>query len=174
MYQLIFIITTVIICVTLTITYEKHKENTRHIYYGRLFSRIKSVTQEDVVNELILKWLQEALIYYKNSSTTNGLPALGLCCALLYTLPTSKEYRNLCHAYTGCTHIRGNDISKIIPEFKSTYFGLNDKPEHEYWWDEDDRESRINALNKLIDLYEKKINRNMLFIAKEIDKTPII
>lgn len=169
MYQLIFIITVVIICVTLTITYEKHKENTRHIYYGRLFSRIKSVTQEDVINELILKWLQDALIYYKNHYST-----IGLCCALHYTLPTSEEYRNLCYAYTGCTRLRGNDIIKIIPEFKSTYFGLNDKPENEYWWDEDDRESRIDALNKLIDLYEKKINRNMLFIAKEINKTQII
>lgn len=46
-------------------------------------------------------------------------------------------------------------ISRVIPEFTPKTFGLDYTLG--YWWDPEDRESRINAFNKLIGIYEKKL-----------------
>ena len=41
-----------------------------------------------------------------------------------------------------------------IPEFNSLYLVGIDKPNYEYWWDPNDKQSRIEAFDKLIKLYE--------------------
>lgn len=45
-------------------------------------------------------------------------------------------------------------ISDIIPEFKPETFNA-DKPYHYPWWSTSDRESRIKAFDKLIEIYSK-------------------
>lgn len=47
------------------------------------------------------------------------------------------------------------DIRKIIPEFKPTTFIKNVNPDNYYraWWPITDRESRIKAFDKLIEIY---------------------
>lgn len=50
-----------------------------------------------------------------------------------------------------------HNIRKIIPEFKPTTF-INEFCPDKYfgaWWPVTDRESRINAFNKLIEIYSK-------------------
>jgi hypothetical protein len=49
---------------------------------------------------------------------------------------------------------RPEKISEIIPEFKPETFNAN-KPYHYPWWNPIDREPRIKALNKLIEIYSK-------------------
>ena len=50
-----------------------------------------------------------------------------------------------------------NSIRMIIPEFKPTTFIDNLYPDNYRgaWWDITDRESRLNAFNKLIEIYSK-------------------
>lgn len=49
------------------------------------------------------------------------------------------------------------DIRKIIPEFKPTTFIKNFNPDNYFraWWPITDRESRIKAFDKLIEIYSK-------------------
>lgn len=47
------------------------------------------------------------------------------------------------------------DIVKRIPEFTPHTFGLPFIGINSAWWDISDRESRINAFNKLIEIYSK-------------------
>ena len=48
------------------------------------------------------------------------------------------------------------DIQKYIPEFNTTYLNAERwANKHSMWWLVSDRESRINAFDKLIDLYSK-------------------
>lgn len=49
---------------------------------------------------------------------------------------------------------RPEKISEIIPEFKPETFNA-DKPYHYPWWSPSDRESRIKAFDKLIEIYSK-------------------
>lgn len=59
------------------------------------------------------------------------------------------------------TYIYYSKIKDIIPEFIPKTFGLN--IEHNYWWDDtfwwnvNDIDSRINAFDKLIEIYKNKI-----------------
>ena len=45
------------------------------------------------------------------------------------------------------------NIVKRIPEFKPSTFGLVDVKEEREWWCMNDRESRIKAFDKLIEIY---------------------
>ena len=47
------------------------------------------------------------------------------------------------------------DIVKRISEFKPSTFGLHDTLPISHWWDISDRESRIKAFDKLIEIYSK-------------------
>lgn len=47
------------------------------------------------------------------------------------------------------------DIVNEIPEFKPSTFGLYIDDIKGCWWDVYDRASRINAFNKLIEIYSK-------------------
>lgn len=158
--NLIFTITIVIICIVLTIKYKKYRKN-----HNDLLRYIRFVAQKDVDNELILRWLQTTLVYYKQHPDV-----VGLCIALYKAFPKSKEYKNLCYRYAASEYLHVSCIRDIIPEFKPTYFGLEDKSEYEYWWEANDIQSRINALTELIDLYDKKINYDVLGIVKKINR----
>lgn len=46
-------------------------------------------------------------------------------------------------------------VYNLIPEFNPTYLGGSNKVS--YWWDISDRESRIKAFDKLINLYADKV-----------------
>lgn len=49
-----------------------------------------------------------------------------------------------------------DDIQKYIPEFNTTYLNAERwANKHSMWWLVSDRESRIKAFDKLIDLYSK-------------------
>ena len=45
-------------------------------------------------------------------------------------------------------------IKQNIPEFNSLYLAGIDEPIQEYWWDPNDKQSRIEAFDKLINLYK--------------------
>ena len=48
------------------------------------------------------------------------------------------------------------DISKIIPEFNRDFLNCTtDNDIYAYWWSLDDRQSRIEAFNKLIKYYSE-------------------
>lgn len=158
--NLIFTIIIVILCIVLTIKYKKYRKN-----HNDLLKYIRLVAQKDVDNELILRWLQTTLVYYKQHPDV-----VGLCIALYKAFPKSKEYKNLCYRYAASEYLHVSCIRDIIPEFKPTYFGLEDKSEYEYWWEANDIQSRINALTELIDLYDKKINYDVLGIVKKINR----
>lgn len=51
-------------------------------------------------------------------------------------------------------------IVEKIPEFKPSTFGLHEILPTTVWWDILDRESRINAFNKLIEIYSKQVKIN--------------
>ena len=98
----------------------------------------------------ILCWIENTKnAYLKDVSS-------GLCLAFFYNLPSyfSKEFYiklpgNICQR-----------VSRIIPEYTPEYFGtkeIEDGPEEGYWWDRADRQSRIEALDKLIQVYKEKL-----------------
>lgn len=47
------------------------------------------------------------------------------------------------------------NIVKRIPEFTPSTFGLHETNPNSVWWPITDRESRINAFDKLIEIYSK-------------------
>lgn len=48
-----------------------------------------------------------------------------------------------------------NDIVKVIPEYKPSTFGLDREKIRGPWWPVADKESRIKAFDKLIEIYSK-------------------
>lgn len=60
-----------------------------------------------------------------------------------------------------CFHIvhfssfKHDDIVREIPEFKPSTFGVNVRNVKGGWWVMSDRQSRINAFDKLIEIYSK-------------------
>lgn len=48
-----------------------------------------------------------------------------------------------------------DDIVREIPEFKPSTFGVNVRNAKGGWWEMSDRQSRINAFDKLIEIYSK-------------------
>ena len=52
-------------------------------------------------------------------------------------------------------------IDSIIPEFNQDFLNAKYKQDYIYpWWDISDRESRIKAFDKLIEVYSKKKDNN--------------
>lgn len=65
------------------------------------------------------------------------------------------EYDFMCICFVSAMPARSySDIVKIIPEFQPSTFGLDCSP-HSIWWASNDRESRIKAFDKLIEIYSK-------------------
>ena len=62
----------------------------------------------------------------------------------------------MCHCfYTAASLKCYNDIVKVIPEFRPSTFGLDKEDAGGAWWLATDRESRIKAFDKLINIYSK-------------------
>ena len=54
------------------------------------------------------------------------------------------------------TYIYYSKIKDIIPEFIPETFGVNIEYDS-YWWNVEDVDSRINAFDKLIEIYKNKL-----------------
>ena len=93
----------------------------------------------------ILCWIKAAKELYLKGSIK------GLCQSLTYTVPDIfiKEFYKI---------NMGNQekIKSIIPEYYPEYFRTILHP-NDYWWDISDRKSRIQAFDKLIQVYEDKL-----------------
>lgn len=64
----------------------------------------------------------------------------------------------MCHAFMYVrTKYCNKPIYKFIPEFNKDFLNAQYKQEYKsVWWDSSDRESRIKAFDKLIEVYSKK------------------
>ena len=69
------------------------------------------------------------------------------------------RYDHLCTAFAAVNdrYFIGSDIAKYIPEFNPVFLTGKAKPYAHAWWLTHDRKSRIEALDKLIAIYEQKI-----------------
>jgi hypothetical protein len=66
-----------------------------------------------------------------------------------------READYMCYSFMLVSFKYYNPINSIIPEFNREF--LNAKYERSIvWWDVNDRESRIKAFDKLIEVYSKK------------------
>lgn len=59
------------------------------------------------------------------------------------------------HRY--CKEGRVSTVSDYIPEFNPKNLGVKRITKDGFWWERKDKDSRINAFNKLISIYENKI-----------------
>lgn len=50
-------------------------------------------------------------------------------------------------------------ISKVIPEFKPQTFGLEQMLTRGPWWPRSDKQSRLGAYDKLIEIYTNKLKQ---------------
>lgn len=73
---------------------------------------------------------------------------------LLY-LKRKEPFMCLCFISAESSFFCYEDIVKEIPEFKPSTFGFNVDNIEGGWWPLKDRESRIKAFDKLIEIYSK-------------------
>lgn len=71
----------------------------------------------------------------------------------------SNRYTYLCHAFAAVDdrYWSGLDVTKYIPEFNPVFLTGEDDYYGHPWWPIEDRASRLEALDKLIAIYEQKI-----------------
>lgn len=75
---------------------------------------------------------------------------VGLCFAISETLiDEGLVVPRVCHIY------RCEIVQEFIPEFVPSFFGVNVTGDYRglFWWDKSNKEARLAALNKLIELY---------------------
>ena len=89
--------------------------------------------------------LKEAKAYY------DSIHYFGMCNALIYIV--KEKYKNEPHRIK----LSREWIKNNIPEFNLKYLIGENRCDEGYWWDIRDIDSRIEAFNKLIKLYETKI-----------------
>ena len=92
--------------------------------------------------ELCLKVIERAKSYYILKGYDDGM-----CNAFGMALYKMNIYHR---SYTEW-------INHNIPEFNAKYLTGTNASHFTYWWDLKDIDSRVEAFNKLIDLYETKI-----------------
>lgn len=106
----------------------------KHLVYKRKeFKRLK----------LCLKVIIDAKKYYVKEGFNDGM-----CNAFVMTLYTMHINYMPYRQWLGIN----------IPEFNSKYLTGLDISHNSYWWAVKDIDSRIEAFNKLIDLYENKLS----------------
>ena len=93
----------------------------------------------------ILCWIRDAKKQYTKKRSRIRC---GLCSSLLETV---SRYFSL--------NIYGPErgIQLIIPEYTPEFFNVERSKVDGYWWPLDDVQSRINALDKLIQVYKDKL-----------------
>ena len=96
-----------------------------------------------VNNKDILHVLYTAKSKFITDRNTNNY-AFGMCFYLQYAIGIVFN-----------KYLYYNDIKDLIPEFVPETFGLNVEY-NKFWWDIDDIDSRINAFDKLIEIYKNK------------------
>jgi hypothetical protein len=65
---------------------------------------------------------------------------------------------SMCHSFLWVDIDKYDNYDKMrkrIPEFKPETFNVDPKLLNGFWWRESDRDSRIKAFNKLIEIYSK-------------------
>ena len=71
----------------------------------------------------------------------------------------NKKHDYLCMAFAAVNdrYYTGADVSKYIPEFNPIFLTGKSKFYRHPWWPIEDKASRLEALDKLIAIYEHKI-----------------
>lgn len=71
----------------------------------------------------------------------------------------NKKHDFLCFAFAEVNdrYFVGLEVTKYIPEFNAVFLTGKAKPHSHAWWPNGDRKPRIEALDKLIAIYEQKI-----------------
>lgn len=131
-------------------------------------------------NTIILEWITKTKEYYLNNELH------GMCSAfskvILYSpdleanlISILQKMDHPLYKFEGKIMYRNEWIPALIPEFNFDFLDGNrntkayesyergDLPLRDiYWWEMDDRESRIKAFDKLIGIYEAKVNGRAL------------
>lgn len=68
-----------------------------------------------------------------------------------------RNYLCLAFAEVDDRYFCGSEITKYIPEFNPIFLTGEEHPYDNAWWPTYDKASRIEALDKLIAIYEQKI-----------------
>lgn len=78
---------------------------------------------------------------------------------LVKELILSNKYTYLCHAFAAVDdrYWSGLDVTKYIPEFNPSFLTGEWCPHEHPWWHPSDKISRLEALDKLIAIYEQKV-----------------
>lgn len=71
----------------------------------------------------------------------------------------NKKHDFLCIAFAEVSYryYTGSQVAKYIPEFNPFFLTGEGNYYRHPWWPDDDRASRLEALDKLIAIYEQKI-----------------
>ena len=131
---------------------------------------------------VILRWITKAKECYLNHNSLNH----GMCKAFKIAI---RKYPDLESELTHILKSRGSIVwmyegiimydskwvRELIPEFNFYFLGGDTStPAYEsyrtgdiaigdiYWWNRDDKESRLNAFDKLIGIYKAKVNGGAL------------
>lgn len=67
------------------------------------------------------------------------------------------DFLCLAFAEVSCRYYHGSQVAKYIPEFNPTFLTGEGNYYSYPWWPVEDRTSRLEALDKLIAIYEQKI-----------------
>lgn len=108
----------------------------------KLINKLPFLKKEVISNELILEILKCAKEKYVERKHS------GLCLYIsreLYLRDETMKYASY------------DDIEKLIPEYNRKFLGATTEDTDGYWWRVEDYQNRINALDKLIKVYEEKI-----------------
>lgn len=97
------------------------------------------LTREEIYDLLVKSKIQ----YIQDEHKLWGMcHALDVICCKLFPQEVSS------HSYSY--------LQKLIPEFNPKFLNSSETDIHSYWWFRDDKRSRLEAFDKLINLYEKK------------------
>lgn len=123
-------------------------------------------------NNIILEWITKARECYLNNELNHGM-CKAFKQAILYSpnleanlISILQEMDHPLYKFDGRIMYRNEWIPALIPEFNFDFLdGNRNTKAHEsyergeqsiweiYWWERDDKESRIKAFDKLISIY---------------------
>ena len=115
-------------------------------FIKKLINKLPFFKKEVISNELILEILKCAKEKYVERKDK------GLC----NYISTELYLRDKTRHYAGY-----DDIEKIIPEYNREFLGATTEDTDAYWWREGEYQNRINAFDKLIKVYEEKLEKTI-------------